>query len=178
MSDQADNQLTAQQNVMLETSQRHMLAEMTDDLETTMATMNANPHVYHIPVMTGGAGVDGVRDFYANHLVGKFLPPDTEFITLSRTLGTDQLVEEALARFTHSMMLDYMLPNVAPTGKRLEFAMVVIVKFDADGKIAYEHIYWDQASALVQLRLLDLAGLPVKRAESVQQLQTLANGNH
>lgn len=174
MSNQLETNLTPRQQAMLATFQQHVYAEITGDLETTMATMNANPYVYHIPTMTGGEGYDGVRHFYANHLVGKFLPPDAEVITLSRTFGEHQLVEEGVARFTHTMMMDSLLPNVAPTGKRVEVALVVLVGFDADGKLSYERIYWDQASVLVQLGLLDPTGLPIKGVESVQRLVALA----
>lgn len=175
MSNQPETQLSPRHQAMLTTFQQHVYAEITGDLTTTMATMNANPYVYHVPTMTGGEGYDGVRHFYANHLVGKFLPPDAEVITLSRTFGENQLVEEGVARFSHTMMMDSLLPDVEPTGKRVEIALVVLVGFDGDGKIAYERIYWDQASVLVQLGLLDPAGLPVTGAANVQKLVTLAH---
>ena len=79
---------------------------------------------------------------------------------LSRTIGTDQLVDEMVVRFTHTVEMDWMLPGIAPTGKRVEVALVVIVHF-RDGKLAHEHIYWDQASMLAQLELIDAATLPV-----------------
>ena len=60
-----------------------------------------------------------------------------------------------------------MLPGVAPTGKRVEAAFVVVVGV-ADGKVTHEHIYWDQASVLVQLGLLDPTGLPVSGAEQAR----------
>ena len=41
---------------------------------------------------------------------------------------------------------------------------MVIVSFE-DGKMKSEHLYRDQASALVQLGLLDPAGLPVAGVE-------------
>src|SRR3712207_2998553 len=110
MSAAMDAHLGPTQQAMLDTFQRHIAAEMTGDLDTTMATMTADPYVYHIPVMTGGVGYDGVRHFYANHLVDKFFPPDAEIIPISRTVGTDQLVEEGVVRFTHSMMIDALLP--------------------------------------------------------------------
>ncbi len=169
------SQLNAKQRAMLKTFQQHVYAEISGDLETTMATMNDNPYVYHIPTMTGGAGYEDVRHFYANHLVGKFLPPDAEVTTLSRTFGIDQLVEESVARFTHTMMMDSLLPGLAPTGKRVEIAIVVIVGFDQANKIIYERIYWDQASVLVQLGVLDPTGLPVTGAESVQKLSALTS---
>ena len=63
----------------------------------------------------------------------------------------------------------YILPGVPPTGKPVEVAVVVIVGFK-DGKISHEHIYWDQAGVLVQVGLLDPAGLPVSGAESARKV--------
>jgi carboxymethylenebutenolidase len=149
--------------------ERHMQAELDGDLETTMATMTADPHLNHVPVLAGGVGREGVRDFYANHLVGKFFPPDVEVIGVSRTIGRDQLVDELVIRFTHTTAIDWLLPGVEPTGKPVELAVVAVVKVE-DGKIAHEHIYWDQASVLVQIGMLDPAGLPVSGAEQARKV--------
>jgi len=154
---------------MLEVFQRHVRAELDGDLETTMATMTDDPHLTNVPVPMGGVGKQGVRDFYRNHLVGKFFPPDVEMISISQTVGENQIVDELVIRFTHTMEIEWMLPGVSPTGRKVEVAFAVIVKFDG-GKIAHEHIYWDQASVLVQLGLLDPAGLPVSGAESARKV--------
>jgi len=154
---------------MLELFQQHVNAELEGDIETTMATMTGHPHLTNVPVMTGGVGGEGVRYFYTNHLVGKFFPPDVEMLNVSRTIGDDQIVDELVIRFTHTTPIDWMLPRIPPTGKRVEVAFAVIVKVE-DGKIAHEHIYWDQASVLVQLGMLDPAGLPVSGAESARKI--------
>ncbi len=107
----------------------------------------------HVPVLTGGVGRDQVKEFYANHFI-PHMPSDLEIVPVSRTIGADRLVDELILRFTHSVEMDWMLPGVAPTGKRVECATVAIVTF-RDGKLFSEHIYWDQASVLVQLGLLD-----------------------
>jgi carboxymethylenebutenolidase len=65
--------------------------------------------------------------------------------------------------------MDWMLPGIAPTGRRVEVALVVIVRF-RDGKLAHEHIYWDQASVLAQLGLIDPAKLPVAAADSARKV--------
>ena len=65
--------------------------------------------------------------------------------------------------------MDWMLPGIAPTGKRVEVPVVVVVGF-RDGKIAFERIYWDQASVLVQLGLLDEETLPVVGIESAHKV--------
>lgn len=161
--------LNQKQQAMLDIFQKHVGAELAGDLETTMATMTDNPHLFNIPVLTGGVGKIGVRDFYANHLVGKFFPPDVEMIVISRTIGEEQIVEELVIRFTHTTVIEWMLPGIDPTGKKVQVAFAVIVKV-ADGKIAHEHIFWDQATVLVQLGLLDPAGLPVCGAEGAQRI--------
>jgi carboxymethylenebutenolidase len=71
-------------------------------------------------------------------------------------------------RFTHTIKMDWMLPGVEPTGKRVEVPLVAIVKLRGD-KLAHEHIYWDQASVLVQLGLLDAGELPVAGVESAKK---------
>jgi carboxymethylenebutenolidase len=160
--------LSAEQQAMVGLFQRHVDAELAGDLETTMATMTDSPHLNHVSSMAGGVGRDGVRAFYRDHLVGKFFPPDV-MTNVSRTVGDDQVVEELVISFTHTTPVDWILPGVPPTGKPVEVAVVVIVGFK-DGKISHEHIYWDQAGVLVQVGLLDPAGLPVSGAESARKV--------
>jgi len=136
----------------------------TRDVDATMATMVETPYVNHIPTMTGGVGHDQLKRFYKYHFIGGN-PPDTELAPISRTVGEDQIVDEMLFKFTHTSEVDWMLPGVAPTGKRVEVPLVAIVKF-VDGKVAHEHIYWDQASVLVQVGLLSPNGLPVAGIET------------
>ena len=140
----------------------------TRDVDGTMATMVEQPYVNHIPTMTGGVGHDQLKRFYKYHFIGGN-PPDTTLAPISRTVGADQIVDEMLFSFTHTSVIDWMLPDIAPTGKRVEVALVAIVKF-RDGKLAHEHIYWDQASVLVQVGLLDPKGLPVAGAETARKV--------
>src|SRR5215471_8223287 len=141
---------------------RHEFA--THDTEETLATMTQDAYVNHIPVLTGGVGRDELREFYSRRFIPQ-MPPDTEMTPISRTIGDNQLVDEMVFKFTHTIRMDWMLPGLAPTGKRVEVPLVAIVRFRAD-KLAHEHIYWDQASVLVQLGLLDAALLPVAGVES------------
>jgi hypothetical protein len=62
-----------------------------------------------------------------------------------------------------------MLPNVAPTGQYVEIPMLGVIKFRGD-KLCHEHIYWGQASVLVQIGLLDPTGLPVAGIETAKKL--------
>jgi carboxymethylenebutenolidase len=136
----------------------------TRDADATMATMVAEPYVNHVPTMTGGVGHDQLKRFYKYHFIGEN-PPDTELVPISRTVGADQVVDEMLFKFTHTSEIDWMLPGIEPTGKKVEIPLVAIVRF-VDGKVAHEHIYWDQASVLVQVGLLDPVGLPVAGVET------------
>jgi len=97
------------------------------------------------------------------------MPPDTEMIPISRTIGNDQFVDEMVFKFTHTIPMDWMLPGVAPTGKHVQVPLVAIVRF-REGKLAHEHIYWDQASVLVQIGLLDASKLPVAGIESARKV--------
>ena len=125
----------------------------TRDIEATMATMGEAPHVTHVPTMTGGHGQDEVRRFYETWFIGHW-PEDTEITPVSRTVGETQVVDEIIIRFTHDCEMPALLPGVAPTGRKVVIPFVVVVGF-AGGKIAFERIYWDQASMLVQLGLID-----------------------
>jgi len=161
--------LSEKQQKMVALFEQHMNAELNGDIETTMATMSDDPHLNHVPVMAGGVGKDGVREFYSNHLVGKFFPPDVKIINISSTVSDHQIVEELVISFTHTVHIDWLLPDVPPTGKPVEIAVVAIVGFK-DDKISHEHIYWDQASVLVQVGLLDPKGLPVNGVESARKV--------
>jgi carboxymethylenebutenolidase len=130
--------------------------------------MVEDAYVNHIPILTGGAGRDELREFYSKRFIPQ-MPPDTEMIPVSRTIGEDQLVDEMIFKFTHTIPMDWMLPGVAPTGKRVEVPLVAIVQF-REGKLAHEHIYWDQASVLVQIGLLDPSNLPVAGVESARKV--------
>lgn len=140
----------------------------TRDTEATLATMVEDAYVNHIPVLTGGRGKAELRRFYSTDFIPK-MPPDTKLTPISRTVGQHQLVDEMIFSFTHSVEMPWMLPGVAPTNKRVEVPLVAIVHFRG-GKLAHEHIYWDQASVLKQIGLLDNPALPVCGAETARKV--------
>jgi carboxymethylenebutenolidase len=147
----------------------HVRAEFVDrDLDATLATMTDDPYVNHVPVMTGGVGREAVAHFYDTYFIGHW-PADTEVIPVSRTAGETQVVDELVLRFTHDVEMPALLPGVAPTGRQVELAFAVVVGF-RDGKITHEHIYWDQASLLAQVGLLDPEALPVVGAEHARKV--------
>src|ERR1700716_3292179 len=148
--------------------EQHLGAELfAKDVDATMATMTREPYVNHVPTMTGGVGAAELRRFYAHHFISR-QPDDFEVVPVSRTVGEETLVDEMVARFTHSCRMDYFLPGIAPTHRKIEVPLVVVAHF-RDGKLAHEHIYWDQASVLVQLGLIDVATLPVCGADPARK---------
>jgi len=171
MSEQAATPaaLTREQRVLDELWNEHIRDEFVSrDTDATLGTMVPDAYVNHIPVMTGGVGHEALRAFYAERFIPK-MPPDTEIASISRTIGSDRLVDEMIFRFTHTIEMDWMLPGIAATGKRVEVPLVVIAQF-RDGKLANEHIYWDQASVLVQLGLLDASNLPVAGVDTARKV--------
>ncbi|HEU4794325.1 MAG TPA: dienelactone hydrolase family protein [Pyrinomonadaceae bacterium] len=140
----------------------------TRNTDDTLETMVPDAYVNHVPVMTGGVGHDELREFYSKRFIPQ-MPPDTSMTPVSRTVGVDRIVDEMVFEFTHTSEMDWMLPGVKPTGKHVRVALVVIVHF-RNGKLAHEHIYWDQASVLAQLGLIDTQTLPVAGVESAEKV--------
>jgi carboxymethylenebutenolidase len=165
---ESDAKLTPAQEILQQLWEKHVRHEFaTHNTEDTLATMVEDAYVNHIPVLTGGVGKDELREFYSKRFIPQ-MPPDTEMTPISRTIGNDQLVDEMVFKFTHTIPMDWMLPGIPPTGKRVEVPLVAIVRF-REAKLAHEHIYWDQASVLVQLGLLDAGTLPVAGVESARK---------
>lgn len=133
-----------------------------------MATMVDEPYVTHVPTLAGGVGGEDVRRFYASHFIGKW-PDDVAITEVSRTVGKDRVVDEMVMNFTHDRVIDTFLPGLAPTGRSVQLPVVVVTGFEGD-KVAYEHIYWDQASLLAQVGALDPADLPVSGPEQAAKL--------
>jgi carboxymethylenebutenolidase len=161
--------LTPEQRVMLALWEEHLKAEFQDkDARASCDTMVARPYVNHVPVLTGGFGRPQLEHFYSRYFIPG-MPADVELVPLSRTVGQNRIVDEFVFRCTHTVRMDWLLPGLPPTGRRLELVMVVIVSFEG-GKIHHEHIHWDQASTLVQLGLLDPANLPVAGGEVARKM--------
>ena len=162
--------LSPAQQKLKEVWEEHMKCEFaTKSVDDTMATMIEGGHVNHVPTMTGGQGLKAIRDFYTRFFIPQ-MPPDTKTTPISRTIGETQIVDEMIFEFTHTVPMDWMLPGIAPTGKRVEVALVAIIGF-RKGKVSHEHIYWDQASVLVQLGLLDASRLPVAGRASAAKVR-------
>lgn len=149
--------------------EKHLDYEFTTrDADLTMGTMVAEPYVNHIPTMTGGVGYRDLRRFYAEYFIGAN-PDDTAQFSVSRTLGVRQIVDEVVFSFTHDRRIEWLLPGVEPTGRKVRFGLVGVVRFRGD-KLCHEHIYWDQATVLAQVGLIDTATLPVLGAEAADKI--------
>ena len=161
-----------EQNSIGEIFDKHIEFEFErEDVNATMTTMTYDAYVLHVPTLTGGSGCKEVYNFYKDHFIGN-MPKDIKITQISRTIGKDQVVDELLLRFTHDKEIDYMLPGISPTGKYVEIPHVVVMKFE-NNKIAHEHIYWDQASVLVQIGLLNQKNIPVTGNEQAKRLLKL-----
>jgi carboxymethylenebutenolidase len=154
---------------LLQVWQHHVHSEFVlKDARRALTTMSDNPYVLYVPIAAGGRGRDGVYNYYHDYFLAQ-LPADIQPVPISQVVGKDIIVEEAVYRFTHDQVMDWMIPGVPKTGERVEVGVVAIVKFE-NGKIASEHLYWDHASVLAQLGVIDAAKSPVKGVEGARTL--------
>lgn len=140
----------------------------TRDVDATMATMIEEPYVNHTPTLTGGVGHDMLKRFYKYHFVDQNGAGRSRK-RISFTLGPDRVVVESYTKFRHDSVIDRYFPNIEPTGKVVEIATVIIVKFRGD-KVCHEHLYWDQGSALKQIGVLDAGNLPIAGPEAARKV--------
>lgn len=131
--------------------------QFTDDVrkgavEKVMQKTMPFAHVISAPTLIGGAGQKALQHYYQNLL--KPLPSGGTTQLLSRTVSADRVVDELFLSFTHSAEMPWLLPSIPPTNKKVEIAVVSIVRL-CGGRLESEHLYWDQASVLLQLGLLD-----------------------
>jgi carboxymethylenebutenolidase len=121
--------------------------------------------------MCGGRGQDGMRRYYRDNFVGT-MPADAAISSVSLTVGDAQIAEEVILTFTHDREMPWLLPGIGPTRRRVEIPQLAVVAV-RDGKIAHEHIWWDQASVLAQVGLLDPQHVPAFGAETATRLRDL-----
>ena len=147
------NHFTNTEKALIEVWEAHTAAEFElKDADAAIATMTDHPVLIHVPVGTGATGKAALRKFYADIFIPQ-APPDIDLQLLTRTVGQNRLIDEFILHFTHTLRMDWFAPGIEPTGRRLAVPHVGIISFE-DGKISSEHIYWDQATVLVQLGLL------------------------
>jgi carboxymethylenebutenolidase len=162
-----DAPYTPEERRLIALWETHVRLEFVDrDAAATVDTMSDENYVNHVPVMTGGRGRDQMLEFYGKHFIPK-MPADTAITPVRRTVSVreDRVIDEMIFSFTHDIEMDWMLPGIAPTDRRVEVPLVVVVQLKGDD-IVSERIYWDQASVLAQLGLIDATRLPVAGAET------------
>ncbi|KAE8376080.1 hypothetical protein BDV26DRAFT_282913 [Aspergillus bertholletiae] len=120
--------------------------------------LNETAMVNCVPTLIGGETPAQITDFYTTQFLPTG-PPSQSIRLLSRTVGTDRIVDELLLTFTHTEEIPWLLPRVPPTGKQVRVVIIMTVSFVA-GKLVRHNIYWDQASVLVQIGLLDPSLIP------------------
>ena len=159
---------SAANQALVDVWEAHTAAEFAHkDADEAIATMTDNPVLVHVPVGTGASGKEPLRRFYRDVFIPN-MPPDVELELLTRTVGRERVIDEFIMHMTHSVRMDWFVPGVEATGRRLAVPTVGIIAFEGD-KISSEHIYWDQATVLVQLGLLD-DSLPVLGANQPDRL--------
>lgn len=129
-----------------------------------------DPHasITLLPTMVSARGHGALVRFYSETLV---MPPTWRPTLVSRTVGADRIVDEAVAAFRHSCAMPWMLPGVAATNREVELAVVFVAGFRA-GRIAAVRAYWDHACLLAQLGLA--GGLaPVAGPEAARKVVAL-----
>ncbi len=140
----------------------------TKDVDATMETMIDNPYVNHVPTLAGGVGHNMLKRFYKYHFLHQNAG-GRDRMRISYTLGPDRVVLESYTKFRHDCVIDRYFPGIAPTGKLVEIATVIIVKFRGE-KVCHEHLYWDQGSALKQIGVLQADNLPIAGAEAARKV--------
>ena len=114
----ANTKLTPAQEALRKLWEEHVQYEFsTRNTEDTLATMVEDAYVNHIPVLTGGSGRDELREFYSKRFIPQ-MPPDTEMTSISRTIGEDQIVDEMIFKFTHTIPMDCSASRNRPVQRR------------------------------------------------------------
>jgi carboxymethylenebutenolidase len=159
---------TTAEQALIDVWEAHTAAEFEQkNADAGIATMTETPVLIHVPVGTGATGREALRKFYAETFIPQ-VPADVELELLTRSVGQHRVIDEFILHLTHSVRMDWFVPGVEPTGRRLAVPHVGIIGFEG-GKIASEHIYWDQAMVLLQLGLLD-GSLPVMGTDQKDRL--------
>lgn len=152
-------------------------AAIHDDVEEVLDNLSEDCVLINAPVLTGGNGVPALRQYYAEMFSG--LPPSFTAKLISRTIGSDRIVDEVLLDFDHTQPIPWLLPDVPASGRHVKIVLISITSIRGE-KIVEEHTYWDQASLLLQIGLLDprfvpetwkdkgITRLPVAGSESVR----------
>lgn len=157
-----------EQMSLVDVWETHTASEFEEkDADAAIATMTDFPVLIHVPVNTGARGREPLRKFYAETFIPQ-MPEDMNLQLLTRTVGQGRIVDEFIVRFTHTVRMDWFAPGIEPTGRQLAVPHIAVIAFE-NGLISSEHIYWDQATVLLQMGLLD-RHLPVTGTDQCDRL--------
>jgi hypothetical protein len=142
------------------------------DAGATISLLADDAYVNYTATATGGVGKRALLHFYRDFFM-KGIPPSMKIKLISRTTGVDRVIDEMLVSFRHSQEMPWILPGVPPTDKLVEIGLVSIIGVRG-GKLVHEHIYWDQASVLMQIGALDPKHVPqALRSKGCKQLPVM-----
>jgi carboxymethylenebutenolidase len=162
--------VTGAQQRLIDAWETHTAAEFQlKDADAALSVMTDDPVLIHVPIGAGARGRDALHRFYAEIFIPQ-VPADASLDLLTRNVSDDHLVDEFVFAFTHTVQMDWLAPGIPATGRTVALPHVAIISFER-GRIASEHIYWDQSSTLVQLGVLDPAHLPVLGGEQADPLR-------
>ena len=162
------SQFTNDEQALIDVWDAHTASEFQlKDADAAIATMTDHPVLIHVPVNTGATGREALRKFYAEIFIPQ-MPEDAQLELLTRSVGQGRIIDEFILRLTHTVRMDWFAPGLEPTGRRFAVPHVAVIAFE-NGLIASEHIYWDQATVLVQMGLLE-EHLPVMGADQGNRL--------
>lgn len=147
-------------------------ATISGNVDKAMKNVRPYGHIINGPTLVGGIGSKGVAEFYSKYFYP--LPKSFSSRLLSRTVGTDRVVDELFVSFVHNATIPWILPGIPPTNRRVEIVIVSIM-CSRGGALESEHVYWDQASVLVQVGLLDPKVIPdAMKQKGVKSLPVVA----
>jgi carboxymethylenebutenolidase len=119
------------------------------DLERAMALVTDDVALSMLPVGSGARGADELRRHLADDVL-PHQPADLATRRVSRTGDRWRVVDEELVSFTHDRELPWLLPGLAPTGRRVEVLAISLVTVRQQ-RVAEHRTLWDHHGLLAQL---------------------------
>ncbi|MEJ2860179.1 ester cyclase [Actinomycetospora flava] len=122
------------------------------DVDAALAVVTDDVALATLPAGTGARGTDALRRHLAEDVL-PHRPADLASVRVSRTVDRWRVVDEQRVTFTHDVALPWLLPGVAPTGRRVEVLAISVVAVRRE-RITEHRTLWDQHGLLSQLGLL------------------------
>jgi carboxymethylenebutenolidase len=119
------------------------------DLDAALDLVSDDVALTTLPVGTGARGADALRRHLAEDVL-PHRPVDLATTRVSRTGDRWRVVDEELVAFTHDRELPWLVPGLAPTGRRVEVLAISVVTVRRQ-RIVQHRTLWDHHGLLVQL---------------------------